>query len=43
MPIEDLKNKAKELRKVILTTIYNVQSGHPGGSLSAIDMTVALY
>ena len=43
MPIEDLKNKAKELRKVILTTIYNVQSGHPGGSLSAIDMMVALY
>ena len=43
MSLDELKQKAKELRKVILTTIYNVQSGHPGGSLSAIDMMVALY
>jgi transketolase len=41
--IIELKNKAKELRKVLLTVIYNVQSGHPGGSLSEIDMLVALY
>ena len=38
-----LKQKAKELRKEILTMIYNAQSGHPGGSLSAIDMIVGLY
>lgn len=38
-----LKQKAKELRKEILTMIYNAQSGHPGGSLSCIDMLVGLY
>ena len=41
--ILNLKHKAKELRKEILTMIYNAQSGHPGGSLSAIDMLVGLY
>ena len=41
--LTDLKNKAKELRKDIITMIYNAQSGHPGGSLSAIDMLVGLY
>ena len=39
----NLKNKAKELRDSIITMIYNAQSGHPGGSLSAIDMLVCLY
>jgi len=39
----ELKQKAKELRKEIITMIYNAQSGHPGGSLSAIDMLVGLY
>ena len=38
-----LKQKAKELRKEIIAMIYNAQSGHPGGSLSAIDMLVGLY
>ena len=41
--ILELKQKAKELRKEIITMIYNAQSGHPGGSLSAIDMLVGLY
>ena len=41
--ILELKHKAKELRKEIITMIYNAQSGHPGGSLSAIDMLVGLY
>src|SRR3989338_2147842 len=41
--IVSLKAKAKELRKEILTIVYNAQSGHPGGSLSEIDMLVALY
>ena len=39
----NLKQKAKELRKEIITMIYNAQSGHPGGSLSCIDMLVGLY
>lgn len=38
-----LKQKAKELRKEITTMIYKAQSGHPGGSLSEIDMLVGLY
>lgn len=41
--ILELKQKAKDLRKDILTMIYNAQSGHPGGSLSEIDMLVGLY
>jgi len=47
MPQKDLvlglKQKSIELRKEILTMIYKAQSGHPGGSLSAIDMLVGLY
>jgi len=41
--IIQLKQKAKELRKEIIAMIYNAKSGHPGGSLSAIDMMVGLY
>lgn len=41
--ILELKQKAKDLRKDIITMIYNAKSGHPGGSLSAIDMLVGLY
>ena len=41
--ILELKQKAKDLRKEIIAMIYNAQSGHPGGSLSAIDMLVGLY
>ena len=41
--ILELKHKAKELRKEIITMIYNAGSGHPGGSLSCIDMLVGLY
>lgn len=39
----DLKIKAKELRKMVLTMIYKAQSGHPGGSLSSADIMAALY
>lgn len=38
-----LTDKAKEVRKTILTMIHTAQSGHPGGSLSAADMITALY
>ena len=46
MPKDDileLKQKAKELIKIIIEVVYKAQSGHPGGSLSEIDMLVALY
>ena len=41
--ILDLKEKAKSFRKEIIDVIYNAQSGHPGGSLSEIDVLTALY
>lgn len=41
--IKFLKEKAKELRKDIVKMICKAQSGHPGGSLSIIDILVALY
>ncbi|KKI89301.1 transketolase [Bacillus sp. SA1-12] len=41
--IEELKEKAIEMRKTAVTMIHNAQSGHPGGSLSAADLMTALY
>lgn len=38
-----LKERAKQLRKTAVTMIYEAQSGHPGGSLSAAYMVAALY
>ena len=43
MNLSDLKEKAKEFRKQIIKLVYDAQSGHLGGSLSEIDMLVALY
>lgn len=40
---EELKNKAKEIRRDIIQMIYDANSGHPGGSLSIADMITALY
>ena len=41
--ILELKQKAKQFRKEIIDVVYRAQSGHPGGSLSEIDMLVGLY
>ncbi|MDL5611639.1 transketolase [Bacillus halotolerans] len=41
--IAELQAKAIELRKTAITMIYEAQSGHPGGSLSAADIITALY
>ena len=38
-----LERMAILLRKTALTMIYEAQSGHPGGSLSASDIIAALY
>ena len=43
MNIEELKIKAKEIRKDIIEEVYNAKSGHPGGSLSIADIMAALY
>ena len=34
---------AKEMRKLILTSLYHAKSGHPGGSLSCTDILAVLY
>ena len=41
--VEHLKAKAKEVRLNIIEMIYEAQSGHPGGALSAADVVTALY
>ena len=40
---EELQEKAKQIRRDALEAIYAAKSGHPGGSLSATEMLVALY
>ena len=41
--ISFLKEKAKGIRKSIVSMISEAKSGHPGGSLSATDILTALY
>lgn len=40
---EELQQIALQVRKDILETIYKAGSGHPGGSLSAVEILTALY
>lgn len=39
----ELKKKANQLRKDIVTLVYQAGTGHIGGDLSVIDMLTALY
>ena len=41
--VKELKNIATDLRKKAVSMIYEAQSGHPGGSLSAADFVSACY
>lgn len=41
--LTDLKHKAIEVRKEIVRMTYKATSGHPGGSLSSVEMLVYLY
>lgn len=41
--LERLKAVAKEVRKDIVTMITEAASGHPGGSLSAVEIITTLY
>lgn len=41
--IQVLEDMARKIRRDIIEMIYNAGSGHPGGSLSAADIMVALY
>lgn len=38
-----LEARVKAIRRRIVTTIFRAQAGHPGGSLSAVDILTALY
>ena len=42
-PIPELEAIARELRRDVVETIYAAGSGHPGGSLSELDILVCLY
>lgn len=41
--IKHLKNKATEIRKLIVEMLAKAGSGHPGGSLSSSDIIACLY
>ena len=41
--IAELKEVAKHLRADIVDMVFQAQSGHPGGSLSAVELGVALF
>ena len=43
MSVQSLENTAKRCRRSIVDMIHKAGAGHPGGSLSAIDLLVALY
>lgn len=43
MTNEELQRIALQIRKDIIRMIYKAGSGHPGGSLSAVEILVALY
>ncbi|MBN1822868.1 MAG: transketolase [Endomicrobiales bacterium] len=43
MEVEQLKAVSKNVRKDILTMLTEAGSGHPGGSLSAVELLVELY
>ena len=41
--IVQLQLKCKQIRRDIINMIYTIQSGHAGGSLSIVEILVALY
>ena len=41
--INELKEKAREVRKGIIEEVYSANSGHPGGALSIADILTILY
>lgn len=43
LSIDELQNIAKKLRRNIVTMIGQSGSGHPGGSLSAVEILTTLY
>lgn len=43
MDISSLEAKARKLRRTVIEMLYKAQSGHPGSSMSTMEMLVALY
>jgi transketolase len=43
LSVTELEEKAKQLRRHVVTMIATAGSGHPGGSLSAADIVTCLY
>ncbi len=43
MKLEELKIKAEEIRMDTVKSLYKAGSGHPGGSLSMVEMLTGLY
>ncbi len=43
LSLDDMKGVTKRLRRHIVTMIGRAGSGHPGGSLSAVEIVTALY
>ncbi len=41
--MEEMQEKTKTLRRYIITMTERAGSGHPGGSLSAVELVTALY
>jgi transketolase len=39
----DMKQKARQIRRDLITALYRAGSGHPGGSLSEVEILLALY
>ncbi len=43
MEIKEMQGIAKQIRRDIIEMIYRAKSGHPGGSLSIVDILTVLY
>ena len=43
LTVEEMRATALESRREILKMIFDAGSGHTGGSLSEIDILIALY
>ncbi|MGE5583041.1 MAG: transketolase [Bacillota bacterium] len=43
LELQKLREKAKKIRRDIIAMIYHRQSGHPGGSLSIVEILISLY
>ena len=43
METKELEQHANNIRKNIVAQVYSAKSGHPGGSLSAVEILTALY